>query len=150
AYGFCWNPKTKEMFATDNGPDKDPPEELNLIEKGKHYGFPYQFAGDPAQEGKPYAHTPKAPKGLTFTLPIKNLGPDAKPVGYLPYTFESHSSPAAIIYLDENFPKEYQGQYLIARFGNFAELNPDVGFDVLRVKLKRNDKGIHEANVYNF
>ena len=43
AYGFCWNDRG-EMFLTENGPDADAPEELNLIERGRHYGFPYQYA----------------------------------------------------------------------------------------------------------
>ena len=43
AYGFCWNERG-EMFATENGPDADAPEELNQIEQGRHYGFPYTFA----------------------------------------------------------------------------------------------------------
>jgi hypothetical protein len=53
AYGFCWNERG-EMFATENGPDADAPEELNLIERGKHYGFPYTFAN---WTKKAYAHT---------------------------------------------------------------------------------------------
>ena len=43
AYAFCWNDRG-EMFATENGPDADAPEELNQIEQGRHYGFPYTFA----------------------------------------------------------------------------------------------------------
>ncbi len=72
AYGFCWNDQG-EMFATENGPDAHAPEELNLIEQGNHYGFPYQFAN---WTQKAYSHTPDAPEGLEFTLPIPNLGPD--------------------------------------------------------------------------
>ena len=56
AYGFCWNDKG-EMYATDNGPDADPPEELNHIEKGHHYGFPYRFSD---WVKPPYIYTPDA------------------------------------------------------------------------------------------
>ena len=73
AYGFCWNP-SGEMFATENGPDADAPEELNLIEKGKHYGFPYTFADWGTRKAYPF--TPDPPAGLEFTPPIANLGPD--------------------------------------------------------------------------
>ena len=62
AYGFCWNDKG-EMYATDNGPDADPPEELNHIEKGKHYGFPYRFSD---WIKPPYVYTPDPPAGLTL------------------------------------------------------------------------------------
>ena len=44
--GFDWHPKTKEMWATDNGRDwlgdDLPDDELNRIhEEGLHFGFPY-------------------------------------------------------------------------------------------------------------
>ena len=45
-FGFCWNDKG-EFFATENGPNADPPEELNRIEQGKHYGFPFRFSNWP-------------------------------------------------------------------------------------------------------
>src|SRR5439155_8752590 len=41
AFGFCWDDRGR-MFATENGPNANPPEEVNLIEQGKHYGFPFQ------------------------------------------------------------------------------------------------------------
>ena len=72
SYGFCWNDQG-EMFATENGPDADAPEELNLIERGRHYGFPYQFSN---WTKKAYPHSPDPPPGLEMTLPIANLGPD--------------------------------------------------------------------------
>ena len=34
AFGFCWNDRG-EMFATDNGPDADMPEELKKLESWK-------------------------------------------------------------------------------------------------------------------
>ena len=61
------------MFLTENGPDADAPEELNLIESGRHYGFPYQFSD---WTRKAYDRTPDAPEGLTLTVPIPNVGPD--------------------------------------------------------------------------
>jgi mono/diheme cytochrome c family protein len=62
-FGFCWNDRG-ELFAVDNGPDADAPEEMNLIEQGRHYGFPYRFSD---WTNKPYPHTPDAPEGLNFT-----------------------------------------------------------------------------------
>ena len=32
-----------DLFAGDNGPDADFPDELNWIREGKHYGFPWRF-----------------------------------------------------------------------------------------------------------
>ena len=54
--GFAWHPKTKEMFATNNGADMRsdklggkindalPPEHINLIKPSKHYGWPHCWA----------------------------------------------------------------------------------------------------------
>jgi glucose/arabinose dehydrogenase len=133
------------MFATENGPDADAPEELNQIERGKHYGFPYTFAN---WTKKAYRETPDAPEGLKFTLPIANLGPDGGFSGEPIYTFDPHSGPGGIIYLGDDFPEGYRGNFLITRFGNFIKTPKDnVGFDVLLAKLSQNRSGVYEAHM---
>jgi len=144
AYGFCWNDKG-EMIATENGPDADPEEELNLIERGKHYGFPYTFAN---WTKKAYSHTPDPPPGLEFTLPIPNIGPDGGFSGKPIYSFDPHSCPGGIAYLGNDFPEGYRGTFLLARFGNFIRsVKENCGFDVLQAKLRRNREGNYEAEV---
>jgi len=61
--GFAWQPQSGEMFATNNGADNRsgqknghvdddlPPEHLNKIEAGQHYGWPYCWS-NPAQPGQ--------------------------------------------------------------------------------------------------
>jgi glucose/arabinose dehydrogenase/mono/diheme cytochrome c family protein len=145
AYGFCWNDRG-EMFATENGPDADAPEELNLIEKGKHYGFPYTYAN---WTKKAYPNTPDAPPDLQFTLPIANLGPDGGFSGEPIYTFDPHSGPGGIVFLGEDFPEPYRGTFFITRFGNFIKTpKNNVGFDVLQAKLTRNPAGNYEARIH--
>lgn len=145
AYGFCWNDKG-EMFATENGPDADAPEELNLIERGKHYGFPYTFSN---WTKKAYGHTPDPPPGLEFTLPIPNLGPDGGYNGTALYSFDPHSGPGGIVFLGDDFPEGFRGTFLLTRFGNFIRTPKDnVGFDVLQAKLSRNAEGKYEARIY--
>lgn len=145
AYGFCWNDKG-EMFATENGPDADAPEELNLIEKGKHYGFPYQFAN---WTKKAYPHTPDPPAGLEFTWPIANVGPDGGFDGSPIYTFDPHSGPGGIVFLGDDFPADWKGTFVLNRFGNFLKTPKDnVGFDILQVRLRKNPKGLYEAEVH--
>ncbi|HEY3863703.1 MAG TPA: PQQ-dependent sugar dehydrogenase [Verrucomicrobiae bacterium] len=146
AYGFCWDDKG-EMLATENGPDADAPEELNLIERGKHYGFPYTFADWKSR--KAYPHTPDAPPGLEFTLPIPNIGPDAGFDGKPMYTFDPHSSPAGIVYLGSDFPEGFRGTFLLARFGNFIRsVKESCGYDLLQAKLRRNAEGGCEAEIH--
>jgi len=89
-----------DLFAGDNGPDMDLPEEINWLREGRHYGFPWRFgdvdnpirmagynpAGDTrlntgyqAVSNGSYAadpNFPQPPAGVTFTDPILNRGPD--------------------------------------------------------------------------
>jgi glucose/arabinose dehydrogenase len=145
AFGFCWNDRG-EMFCTENGPDAHAPEELNLIERGKHYGFPYTFADWGTK--KAYPHTPEPPPGLTFTKPIPNLGPDGGFKGEPIYTFDPHSSPAGIVFLGNDFPEGYRGTLVLARFGNMVKGVGDSGFDVLRITLTRDAAGAYQARTH--
>lgn len=87
------------LFAGDNGPDADLPDEFNAITPGLHYGFPWRFgttdtpqrdpAYDPSTDGylQPdftavqigaYANDPSYPAApTTFVDPIVNAGPAA-------------------------------------------------------------------------
>jgi glucose/arabinose dehydrogenase len=98
AYDLAFAPNG-DLFAIDNGPDADYPEELNWIQEGHHYGFPWKF-GDldnqtrlesydthednlqqpdftAVREGY-YQNDPDFPEPpMEFTRPVVNLGPDA-------------------------------------------------------------------------
>jgi len=138
SYGFCWNDKG-EMFGTDNGPDADAPEELNLLAQRKHYGFPFQFSN---WTNKPYAYTPDAPTGVVFTYPVANLGPAAGGSSTKPLsTFHPHSSPAGIVYLGKEYPEGWRDSFLLVRFGHLIKQPEDHGFDLLRVRLENPDPG---------
>jgi glucose/arabinose dehydrogenase len=106
AFGFCFDDRGR-MFATENGPNADPPEEVNLVEAGKHYGFPFQFAD---WDHKAYPDQPSAPAGLKIENPLAKLDP--------------HSSPSGIVF--------YKGSLLVARYGNMIA-KKDVGFDIVQV-----------------
>jgi hypothetical protein len=83
-----------DLFATDNGPDRDMSDELNWVQAGMHYGFPWRMGGqDNPQQFPNYDPTadrlldprltnyqndptfPPSPGG--FSEPVINLGPDA-------------------------------------------------------------------------
>jgi mono/diheme cytochrome c family protein len=137
AFGFCWNERG-EMFATDNGPDADMPEELNVLERGKHYGFPLQYG---ASTNKPYAYTPASTPGQVFTRPVVNLGPAGRPDGQPISTFHPHSSPAGLIYCDDTFPASLRGSFLVTRYGNLLKRDPDTGFDLLQMRVQKTATG---------
>jgi glucose/arabinose dehydrogenase len=99
-YDLAFGP-TGDLFGGDNSPDADYPDELNWIQEGHHYGFPWRFSNmdnavrspdyDPAKDkllqpdffavqNHLYVKEPSfppPPEGVTFTDPIVNLGPDA-------------------------------------------------------------------------
>ncbi|HUR57576.1 MAG TPA: c-type cytochrome [Opitutaceae bacterium] len=144
AAGFCWNDRG-EMFATENGPTLHAPEELNQIEQGRHYGFPF-IMGDVI--GKTlYDHLPEPPKDVVFTAPIANLGPDGGFDGTPHYTFDYHSSPAGMVCLGDDFPAVDRGSLVLARFGNMEKLPRDVGYDVVQARLTRDASGKYQASV---
>jgi hypothetical protein len=148
AFGFCFDDRGR-MFATENGPNAHPAEEINLVERGKHYGFPYHFSD---WKEKAYPDQPDAPPGFEQTLPILNLGPagggrDAKPLS----TLDPHSSPSGIVYLGgDEWPPEHRGTFLVARFGNMVNLPKDIGFDLLQVRLIGEKDGRVRARVTPF
>ncbi|RBP47826.1 glucose/arabinose dehydrogenase [Roseimicrobium gellanilyticum] len=130
-YGFCWDDEGR-LIGTENGPDAHAPEELNVIQKGEHHGFPFQFSD---WENKAYAHTPDAPKGLKFVHPLRNTGPDGGAAKENISTFDAHSCPSGIVWLGADWPAPLGGSFLTVRFGNLLKLETgDAGFDLLQMK----------------
>ena len=102
--GFDWDPKTKDLWFTDNQRDwlsEDlPNDELNHVTKvGQHFGFPYCHQGDIADSefgwGKDCSQ---------YVKPAALLGPHSAPLGMK-------------FYSGSMFPKRYQGAIFIARHG---------------------------------
>jgi mono/diheme cytochrome c family protein len=149
AYGFAWD-DAGNLFTFSNGPDANAPEEMDFIQPGRHYGFPYQFSDWPVKPGFPYPYTPKPPKGVEFVHPVVNLGPAAGGSAAGLSTFDAHSSPGGAIWCGSDFPESLRGGFLVTRFGNL--LGPpaapeDVGFDLLSVRPEKRADGTWAARV---
>ena len=156
AYSFGWDGRGN-LFTIANGPDAHAGEEMDFItppkpgEAPEHHGFPYQMTDVPAGK-KWYPHTPDAPAGQKFVLPVMNLGPaallDGKPTG----TFTPHSSPAGIAWLGDDWPQAARNGFLVGRFGNLIPGvgGADAGFDVLSVRLDRGADGGWTARTTTF
>lgn len=148
AYGFAWDDKGR-FFTVSNGPDANEPEEMDFIETGKHYGFPYQFGNKAATEGSPYKHTQKAPEGSVFTMPVANVGPAGGGKPDAPrFTFDPHSCPGGMIWCGNDFPEPLRNCFLIPRFGNLLDGPTDVGFDLLSAKMEQKTDGTWQASVH--
>lgn len=107
ALGFDWDPKTNALWADDMGQDKLgdelPPDEINLIEDGKHYGFPY-FVGN----NIPNTDLPNA-KG---SLKASEATPPA-------FELQAHASPIDLrFYTGNKFPETYRGAMFVSLHGS--------------------------------
>jgi glucose/arabinose dehydrogenase len=105
-YGLAFDPKTGDLFATDNGRDDlgmDAPfEELNHIIQGGDYGYPDCW------------NEQKQP-GCETTIPAIA-------------SFEAHSSAdSVVIYDGQNFPAEYQGNAFVTIFGSWLKRGVQTG-----------------------
>jgi glucose/arabinose dehydrogenase len=131
-FGFDWDDAGR-LIANEHGPMADHPEELNHIQQGRHYGFPYVFGNG---EKPNYDDSPPPPAGLRFTKPIKNVGPGGLLGDHPMYSLTPHAAPGGMIfYRTGRLPKRYDGCFFLARFGNLVNYNR-IGFDVLSIRLK--------------
>ena len=126
--GFDWNPKTKELWFTDNGRDwlgdDQPPDELNhAVRKGLHFGFPYCHGGtilDPD-----YAANRSCNE---FIPPAMQLGSHVAALGMRFYT-------------GTMFPPDYRNQIFIAEHGSWNRTVP-IGYRITLVRLEAN-RAVH-------
>ena len=125
--GWGWHPKTGELWGMDNGidglGDNDPPEELNHIEKGKRYGWPYVYA-----DNKPNPHL-DPPGGIQKSEWAKVSQPM-----FLGYT--AHAAPMQMSFYDSNqFPAEFRGDAFISLRGSWGR-KPASGYEVARIRFR--------------
>jgi glucose/arabinose dehydrogenase len=127
--GFGWHPQTKVMWGMDHGTDwlghDFPLEELNRIEEGKNYGWPF-VSNDRLVELAAY---PEGFDGEAFLAQV------VKPV--LGYT--AHSSPIQMVfYTGSQFPEEYRNDAFVAMHGSWNR-QPASGYEVVRIDF--NEQG---------
>jgi len=125
--GFDWDPRTHELWFTDNGRDwlgdDSPPDELNHAPKaGMHFGFPYCH-GATISDPEFGRRRPCA----DFTPPAQNLGPHVAALGMRFYT-------------GTQFPDAYRNQILIAEHGSWNR-SKKIGYRVSLVRVE-NGKGV--------
>lgn len=157
AYSLAWD-AAGNLFTVSNGPDAHAPEEMDHIippppgESPRHHGFPYQMGDQPADK-KWYPHTPTAPPGLKFVLPVVNLGPAGLMGGQPTSTFNAHSSPTGLTWLGAEWPESVRNGFLVGRLGSFLAgpgHDEEHGFDVLHLRLERRADGGWNARTTTF
>ena len=125
--GWGWHPATGELWGMDHGidwlGDNNQPEELNKIEKGKRYGWPFVYGdGQLNPHVDPPGGLPKSEWAAISTPMI---------LGYTP-----HSAPMQMsFYNASQFPAEYRGDAFVSMRGSWNR-KPASGYEVVRVRFK--------------
>jgi glucose/arabinose dehydrogenase len=129
--GFDWQPRTHELWFTDNGRDMLgddlPADELNHAPgKGLHFGYPYCHQGDlrDPEFGRKRACA-------DFAAPALKLGAHVAALGMRFYT-------------GSMFPAEYRDNIFIAQHGSWNR-SFKVGYRVMRVELNNNRPAKYEV-----
>ena len=122
--GFDWDPRTAELWFTDNGRDMlgddIPPDELNHAPNaGMHFGFPYCHGGTIADP-----EFGDVRECNTLTAPAQQLGPHVAGLGMRFYT-------------GTMFPQRYRNQVFIAEHGSWNRSTP-IGYRITMVTIENN------------
>jgi glucose/arabinose dehydrogenase len=122
------------MWATDNGRDligdNIPPEEINIIEEGKNYGWPNCYGNnihDTNFDKKTYIRNPCMEP---FEIPAK-------------VEMQAHSAPLGLDFVpEEGWPEDYWYDLIVAFHGSWNRTQP-TGYKLVRIKL--DDKGNYQG-----
>lgn len=124
--GFAFAPETGTFVGFDHGidwlGDEAQIEEVNVIEEGKDYGWPYIYGmGDLNPQDNP-------PEGLTLEdMRAQSTNPV---VGYTP-----HAAPMQMAFYDgTGFPEEYRGDAFVAMRGSWNR-RPPSGYEIARIRM---------------
>ena len=124
AVDFVFHPITGEMYATENGRDllgeNIPPDEVNIIEEGKNYGWPICY-------GK-RIHDFEFDKNVYIRDPCLDTEPSF-------IDLQAHSAPLGLaFYYGNNFPDDYRGNFFVAYHGSWNRNEP-TGYKIVRIKI---------------
>jgi glucose/arabinose dehydrogenase len=117
------HPVTGHIWATEMGRDylgdDLPPDEINIIMEGGHYGWPYCY-------GKRVHDDQFDPRGVA-----EEFCEDTIP-SFI--DIPAHSSPLGLAFFPEQWPKDYRYSLLVAYHGSWNRTVP-TGYKVVRYKL---------------
>ena len=126
--GFDWHPATGELWGLDNGGDGKgndwPPEELNRLIKGGHYGFPFAYGKKEAD--KTFKDLPGTTKEAFVNTTQASV-----------LEMQAHMAPIAFQFFNnvKNIPAEYNNDGLVCWHGSWNR-KKSVGYKVQRIKFK--------------
>jgi len=129
------HPVTGKIWATEMGRDwlgdDLPPDELNIIEEGKDYGWPICYGKnihDLDFDKKEYIRDPCAEKNSSYI------------------DIPAHSAPLGLAFIpEEGWPKDYWYNLLVAFHGSWNRTVP-TGYKIIRYKLDAEGKYLGEED----
>ena len=121
------NPDTQELWGTEMGRDflgdNLPPDEINIIQNNKNYGWPLCYGEK--------VHDTKFDKNIYTDDPCYNTIP---PIFQIP----AHSAPLGLQFIkSDQFPKSWQGDLLVSYHGSWNRSSP-IGYKVVRLDVEGN------------
>jgi glucose/arabinose dehydrogenase len=127
AVGIAVNPVTKQIWVTQNErdniePDHEdlPPDEINILQDGGDYGWPYCY-------------------GNRIPSPDKEFHDPARCARTVPPALEiqAHSAPLGITFLDRatTFPAAWRGDAMVALHGSWNRSAP-TGAKLVRIRIR--------------
>jgi len=139
--GWGWHPQTGELWSTDHGidwlGDTIPPEELNRVERGKRYGWPFFWGNN---QVNPHADPAG---GLSKAEWRKSSEPMV--LGYA-----AHAAPMQLAFYDgPQFPAEYRGDAFVSMRGSWNR-RPASGYEVVRIRFQNGEAQKIEPFVTGF
>lgn len=121
------NPNTDKVWAGDMGRDflgdDLPPEEINIIRDGKNYGWPICYGNK--------IHDTNFDKNTYLRDPCADT---EAPI----FEYQAHAAPLGLTFVaSPQFPKDWQGDLLVAYHGSWNRSTPS-GYKVVRLVVKGN------------
>jgi glucose/arabinose dehydrogenase len=120
--GLAVHPGSGALWASQNERDwlgdDLPPEEINILDDGEHFGWPYCYG-----EGEV---SPEYPDRADF---CRETTPPA-------LTIQAHSAPLGMVfYSGDQFPEEYRGDLFVALHGSWNR-SERTGYELIRVRVR--------------
>jgi Raf kinase inhibitor-like YbhB/YbcL family protein len=139
--GFGWHPQTGELYGMDHGidwlGDQTQKEELNRIQMGKQYGWPYVYEDgqvNPADE---------PPGGISPEQWARMSEPMV--LGY-----DAHAAPMQMAFArGTSFPADYKDDAFVAMRGSW-NAKPATGYEIVRISFENGKPVAMEPFVSGF